>query len=358
MWVILAAACLGDGLEANPPAKKGTVRPEGDVLHGEASSRVRVIQKGDGRLVFHPGGRLAAPAPDWAARESLLREVKPGANLAGRDLSFLDLSGKSLAKADLTGANLTGADLRGTSFAGANLSRARLFQVKVNARTSLAGAQLFMTRIHDSPGLSLGQGQFHPFFAQEAGTGVSIRQYSLPDPSFHPDEILVGPKGDLRLMARGKPMILGISPTGAILETVLSSGSGAQAMALDRKGELWAVLGRTFLHMPASVADMSEKATVMLPLPFGTEVLGAAVSAHGTLWLSMPGELCSFSWTRTDQDMKATPCQFDGMNLRSLAVVPDGREVYGIDAERGLVLLFRRGSTVFHSIGLPPKSSP
>jgi hypothetical protein len=347
---LLVAACLGMGLEGMPPRKdpgSGTK----DALHPGSTPQVPLLEKRNGRLVFYPGGRFAAPVP-WRVAKEL--DLKPGADLAGRRLAFRDLSGLSLVNANLSGADLTGANLCGTDLSGANLSRARLAHVKANSGTSLAGARLFMADVEGAVGLPLAQGRLHPFFVADAGEELTLSEYSLPDADFLPDDLLLGPKGDLLLLARGKPRILTISPTGATLALVLTLNPGAQAMALDPRGQLWAVFDRALLHAPGSVTEVGVERHSVFPRTEPGEVLGAALSDRGTLWVSTPDNLSAFTWRRRGQDLKTTPHALPGLDLRCLAVAPDGRQVFGIDRDPGQVVVVTRGAVNSHRITLPP----
>ncbi len=90
-------------------------------------------------------------ASGMAARYTLEKAVKDGANLGGADLNYAyltgaDLRGADLADAyligaDLTGANLTGADLRGANLGGADLADAYLIGADLRG-ANLTGADL------------------------------------------------------------------------------------------------------------------------------------------------------------------------------------------------------------------------
>ena len=72
----------------------------------------------------------------FAARATLEKAVKAGANLAGANLDGANLAGANLARAYLAGANLDGANLDGANLDGANLARAYL------AGANLDGAKM------------------------------------------------------------------------------------------------------------------------------------------------------------------------------------------------------------------------
>jgi streptogramin lyase len=352
--LFLGVACLGFCLDGMPP-KKETDQPATAAQGTGTKHAIHVVQRKDGTILVYPGGRFAARWPTAAVQGSDLSDLKPGANLAGRDLSFRNLSGISLAHADLSGADLTGANLCGTNLAGADLSRARLIRVKANARTSLAGAKLFLADVAGAVGLPLGQGRLHPFFVADAGEELTLSEYTLSDPAFLPDDLLLGPKGDLVLMARGNPRILIISPTGAMLAARVGFQSGAQAMALDPKGFLWAVFDQAIMHLPASVTDVgvTDSSVFSRALSPG-EALGAALAGTGTLWFSTPGTLNSLTWTLRDAQLKIWSQPIADFNLQNLAVTSDGRQVFGIDRDKGQVYLVTKGVTDVRMIVLPP----
>jgi hypothetical protein len=118
-------------------------------------------------------GSGSLPVGPWAGRRPPMEAIVPGANLAGADLSHMDLRGRSLA-----------------------------------------GARLFMAKVHGTLGLDLDGAELHPFFDPGPRRRGSLDLLELSDPHFRPRQILVGSRGDLFLLEPGKPGYQVVTPTG------------------------------------------------------------------------------------------------------------------------------------------------
>lgn len=93
------------------------------------------------------GMRLRYDGGKWDGRRPKPKDIKPGADLSGAQLSGMDLEGRDLTGVNLYQANLLGAKLRDVNLSGANLHGARIAKTDLNG-ANLTGADLRDTKLY------------------------------------------------------------------------------------------------------------------------------------------------------------------------------------------------------------------
>jgi hypothetical protein len=204
--------------------------------------------------------------------------MKPGVDLRGKNLSFLDLSGL-----DLTGADFRGAICIRTKFNGTTLTGARF-----------DGAEMFMAELLDAVGADLTGAKRHPFVQPDPEERVGAVRFfttlwedgDLLDLPHHlvcmPDLTLFWLQGD-------QPEVCSLTPTGVRVTFNDRGDRVLLALAKDRQDQLWVFgdrqygiyrrrepgldpPGRSYVHMVAP-SHFTDRPTGLWPAQSGGGVV-------------------------------------------------------------------------------------
>jgi streptogramin lyase len=290
-------------------------------------------------LIKKPGGTGSA-SPSRPVKTGLF---VPGAKLSGKDLSHKNLRKAPLAGADLSGANLRFADLTDADLTGANLSHADL------TGATLTRAWVSLATVAGAKGLDLRDAERHGFFQGEPDDSLGcIKEYTLDDPSFQPQQIAVGSKGDIFLLEKGKSSLYAVAPTGGATHINLPLG-GLTCMVKEGRHHLWVFGERGAALLKDDLLYAVTKGSRTFPLSGGS-VLAAVAVAPGIVWSSMPGELTRHTYEARKLKGDSTPAEVNGFAFTSLTVSSDGQWLFGADPARDHLVALNPGKEVMTGV--------